>query len=262
MHLTPLILAALLAGLAVHRRRRLPAVALIAAAAAVAGLLAWGAGLVAPPDLQSIIRGVIGTLGPYTYVLVGGLAFLETGAGVGLIAPGETAVIFGGVSAGQGEVDLVALIALVWACALAGDIVSYVLGRRLGRGLLVRHGPALGLTAARLARVEGLFADHGGKTILIGRFIGLVRSVSPFVAGASHMPARRFIPLTTIASGAWAATFCILGFLFWHSLDELLVITEKGSLALFGVLAVAAVLVAWRDRRRAAVSPPSGDAPA
>ncbi|HEX4008443.1 MAG TPA: DedA family protein [Solirubrobacteraceae bacterium] len=262
MHLTPLILAALVAALAVHRRRRLPAVVLIAAAAAVAVLLAWGAGLVAPPDLQGIIRDVIGTLGPYTYVLVGALAFLETGAGIGLIAPGETAVIFGGVSAGQGEVDLVALIALVWACALAGDLLSYVLGRRLGPKLLVRHGPALGLTAERLARVEGLFATHGGKTILIGRFIGLVRAVSPFVAGASHMPARRFIPLTTIASGAWAATFCTLGFLFWHSLDELLVITEKGSLALVGLLALAAGLVAWRDRRRADVSPTSGDATA
>ena len=249
MHLTPLVTAALVGALAVHRRRRLPLPGLIAAAAAVAGLLAWGAGLLAPPDLQAVIRDVIGTLGPYTYVLVGALAFLETGAGAGLIAPGETAVIFGGVSAGQGEVDLVALIALVWACALAGDVVSYVLGRRLGRQLLVRHGPALGITPGRLARVEGLFAAHGGKTIVVGRFIGLVRSVSPFVAGASGMPARRFIPFTTVASGAWAATFCLLGFLFWRSLDDLLVVTEKGSLALLALLATAVAALAWRERR-------------
>src|SRR5271170_5712853 len=80
------------------------------------------------------------TLGPWTYVLVGVMAFLETGAGIGLVAPGELAVILGGVAAGQGEVELVPLIALVWVCAIGGDTLSYVLGRRLGRGFLLEHG--------------------------------------------------------------------------------------------------------------------------
>jgi hypothetical protein len=67
-----------------------------------------------PADLEHVIRDLGSTLGPWTYALVGVMAFLETGAGIGLIAPGELAVILGGVAAGQGEVELVPLIALVW----------------------------------------------------------------------------------------------------------------------------------------------------
>lgn len=100
---------------------------------------------------------------------VGVLALLETGAFVGLVAPGETTVLVGGVVAGQGEIDLLLLIGIVWTSAVAGDFTSYVLGRRLGREFLVRHGPRLKITEARLHQVEEFFARHGGATILIGR---------------------------------------------------------------------------------------------
>ena len=129
------------------------------------------------------------------------MAFLETGAGIGLIAPGELAVILGGVAAGQGEIELVPLIALVWVCAVAGDMLSYVLGRRLGRGFLLAHGRHIRLTPERLEQVERYFARHGGKTILFGRFIGWIRALAPFIAGASRMPARRFVPATIAAAG-------------------------------------------------------------
>ena len=73
--------------------------------------------------------------------IVGVFAFLETGAFVGLIAPGEFTVIVGGVIAGQGTISLVPLLALVWACCIAGDTSSFFIGRRLGRSFLERHGP-------------------------------------------------------------------------------------------------------------------------
>ena len=82
------------------------------------------------------------------------LAFLETGAFVGLIAPGETTVIVGGLVAGQGEISLFVLIALVWVCAVAGDVTSYLLGRRLGRDFMIRHGPRVKITEERLVQVE------------------------------------------------------------------------------------------------------------
>ena len=154
------------------------------------------------PDIEGALRGAGSTLGPYTYALVGALAFLETGAGIGLIAPGELAVILGGVAAGQGEIELAPLIALVWVCAAAGDVLSFVLGRRLGRGFIHAHGHHVKLTPARLEQVERYFARHGGKTIVFGRFIGAVRALAPFVAGASGMPARRFLPATIGAAGA------------------------------------------------------------
>lgn len=250
MKVAPLILCALLAVAVIHRRRQLSGLARVLAAIVILGLLAYGSGLVHPPSLESVIREVARTLGSYTYALVGVLAFLETGAGIGLVAPGELAVILGGVSAGQGEIALVPLIAIVWACALAGDLTSFLLGRRLGRGFLVRHGPKVGITHPRLEQVERFFAGHGGKTILIGRFIGLIRPLSPFIAGASKMPARRFIPYTTLAAGIWATTFCVLGYLFWQSLDQLIAVTKQGTLGLAVVVALAAGAVALYQYRR------------
>ena len=101
--------------------------------------------------------------------------------------PGETVVILGGAVAGQGETSIVLTIGIVWVCAAAGDSVSFLLGRRLGRGFVMRHGPRVRITHERFARVEDYFSRHGGKTILVGRFIGLVRALAPFVAGSSGM---------------------------------------------------------------------------
>jgi len=225
----------------------------------IAGAIAVAIALVALlggfPDIEGALRHAGSTLGPYTYALVGALAFLETGAGVGLIAPGELAVILGGVAAGQGEIELVPLIALVWLCAVAGDVLSFMLGRRLGRGFIVEHGHHVKLTPARLAQVERYFAKHGGKTIVFGRFIGAVRAVAPFIAGASGMSARRFLPATIAAAGLWAAACSVLGFLFWNSLDDAIAIARNGSLVIgaLAVLTVAGALAFRRIRRRSAV---------
>ncbi len=221
----------------------------------VAGLVAAALAVVAPlggfPDIEGGLRHAGSTLGPYTYALVGSLAFLETGAGVGLIAPGELAVILGGVAAGQGEIELVPLIALVWVCAVAGDALSFVLGRRLGRGFIVAHGHHVKLTPARLEQVERYFARHGGKTIVLGRFVGAVRALAPFIAGASGMSARRFLPATIAAAGLWAVACSLLGYAFSNSLDEAVAIARNGSLAIGALvaLAVAAAVVFKRLRR-------------
>jgi undecaprenyl-diphosphatase len=245
----PLVLSGLLGLLLLHRRRQLTRLSAALGGLVLAGLLAYGTGLIDPPPVEKVVEDVAAALGPSVYVLVGALSFLETGAGVGLVAPGDLAVILGGVSAGQGEIELVPLIALVWVCALAGDVTSFVLGRRLGRGFLLRFGAKLGVTEPRLQQVERFYAAHGGKTILIGRFIGFVRPLSPFIAGTSRMPPARFIPLTIIASGLWAATFALLGYAFRQSLHELVDITSKGSLVLGAVVALGLTGVILHRRR-------------
>jgi membrane protein DedA with SNARE-associated domain len=220
-------------------------------AGAVAAAVATFAVLGGPPDPEHALRTAGSTLGPWTYGLVGVMAFLETGAGIGLIAPGELAVILGGVAAGQGEIDLVPLITVVWVCAVAGDVLSYVLGRRLGREFLLAHGRHIRLTPERLERVERYFARHGGKTIMFGRFIGWVRALAPFIAGASLMPARRFVPATIAAAGMWAVACCLLGFVFWNSIDHAVDLARQGSLAIAAVVALgAAGAYAFKRRRR------------
>jgi undecaprenyl-diphosphatase len=246
----PLLAAAVLVAALVLRWARLPANLRAAAAVAALALLAWGSGIIHPPSLETIARDIGATLGAYTYAVVGLMALLETGAGIGLIAPGELAVTIGGVAAGQGHTSLPALIAIVWACALAGDLVSYFLGRRLGRNFLLRHGHLVKLTPDRLEQVEMFLARHGGKTIIVGRFIGLIRALAPFVAGSSRMPARRFIPATFVAAGIWSAAFSILGYVFWQSFDEAATIAKEGTIGLvLLVVAVVGATVAYRAVR-------------
>ena len=146
-----------------------------------------------------------------------GLAFLETGAFVGLIAPGETAVVLGGVVAAEGEVSLALLLPLAWLAAALGDLASFWLGKRLGRRFLLAHGPRLGLTAPRLDRVDDFFDRHGPRAILAGRFIGIVRAVAPFLAGASGMPLRAFLPWSLLGTAVWATAFTLIGYAFSHS---------------------------------------------
>ena len=135
------------------------------------------------------------------------LAFLETGAFLGFIAPGETAVIVGGLVAGQGQISLFVLIAIVWACAVLGDLTSFTLGRRSGAaGCCARRAAEDHRGAA--GQVEGFFERRGGVTIIVGRFLGFVRPLRPFIAGASRMPLRRFLPYDVLAAGAWTTTFC------------------------------------------------------
>ncbi len=199
------------------------------------------------PDAKKLIEDVATTLGPWTYVLVGLMAFLETGAFVGLIAPGETTIIVGGVIAGQGEVELIPLIGLIWVCAVLGDTTSFFIGRRMGRDFMLRHGPRFKITEERLNQVESYFERHGGKTILIGRFVGLIRAMAPFVIGSSGFSYRRFLPFSIIGCGLWATLFTVLGYVFYRSFDQVAGIAGKATFA-FGIVVfvVAGAVLAYR----------------
>jgi len=211
-------------------------------------------------DLQVVLEDISRFLGAWTYLLVGALAFLETGAFVGLVAPGETVMLIGGAVAGQGEIDLYLLLAIAWFSAWAGDSTSFFIGRRLGRSFVLRRGPALGISSERFARVEEYFARHGGKTILIGRFIGLVRALAPFIAGSSGMRYRAFVPYSILGTGVWSATFVLLGYAFSRSIDRAAEYAGLGAFLLATTIAVVVgIVVAVRylrepDNRKRAVA--------
>src|SRR4051812_10934480 len=221
---------------------------------AVAGFVLVKAGAVHPPDVEQLLTDLSDTLGPWTYALVGGLAFLETGAFVGLVAPGETAIVLGGVVAAEGGVSLPVILLVAWAAAAAGDLASYLLGRRLGRRFLVAHGSRVGVTSDRLARVDAFFAHHGGKAILIGRFIGLVRAVAPFSAGASGLPLRGFLPWSLLGTAVWASAFTLLGYAFHESFSAAAGVLSHAA---FGLALLAAAGFAIRALRRSRTRRPA-----
>ena len=203
-------------------------------------------------NLENTIQDLSEGLGAWTYLLVGALAFLETGAFVGLIAPGEFTVMLGGAVAGQGDISLPAMLAITWMCAFAGDSVSFLLGARLGRGFLVKHGRHFRITDERLKMVEGYFARYGGRTILIGRFIGLVRALAPFIAGSSKLPYRNFAPFSILGTGLWSTGLILAGYFFAQSLDTVTKVVGQG-LVVFGIVIAVGVglFLAFRFLREA-----------
>jgi membrane-associated protein len=206
---------------------------------AAAALAAITAGLVATPDLEGALTDLSETLGPWTYALVAALAFAETGAFIGLLAPGETAIVLGGVVAAQGDISLPVMIVIAWAAAALGDLASFTLGKRLGRRFVIARGPRFGVTAARLERVEEFFDQHGPKAILVGRFIGLVRAIAPFLAGASGMRLRAFLPWSLLGTAVWASAFTLIGYAFSNSFSAAAGALTHGALALAVVAAAA-----------------------
>jgi undecaprenyl-diphosphatase len=202
-------------------------------------------------DVEEIIKDLSENLGAWTYLLVGALAFLETGAFVGLVAPGEFTVILGGAVAGQGDISLPLILGITWAAAFAGDSVSFMLGAKLGRVFLVRHGRRFGISEPRLRQVESYFARHGGKTILIGRFIGLVRALAPFIAGSSKMRYSGFAPYSILGTGLWSTGLILAGYFASQSLDTVTTIVGRGLLAFgFAVGTIVAIALVYRFLRQ------------
>jgi membrane protein DedA with SNARE-associated domain len=162
------------------------------------------------------------------------------------------------VVAAEGGVDLGLILVVAWAAAALGDLASFLLGQRLGRRFLLARGPAFGVTAARLDRVEGFFGRHGAKAILIGRFVGIVRAVAPFLAGASRLRLRDFLPWSLLGTATWTATFTVVGYAFHHSFAGAAHHLTLGA----AVLVTLVLVVRARLQARKAVRPPAAPGPA
>ena len=210
----------------------------LAASIVVAGLTGW-------------IEEAPATLGGWTYAFGGFMAFLEFSSLAGVPLPFEVGVILSGAVAGEGEISLLALIAIVWVMSSAGESVNFVVGDRIGRPFLERHGPRYRVTPGRLAWIDEQFERRGGLFVLIGRFIPFVRSSMPFVAGASHMAYRAFLPWSIGGNLLWAAAFCGLGYGFYESADEIAEVAEViGLVALAGLALGAGVILFIRQWHR------------
>lgn len=227
-------------------------------AAILAGVALVALGVVSLPSVSEVIEDAPETLGQGTYAFGAAMAFLEFSTLVGVVVIFEVGVVLSGAIAGQGEIDFLPLVAGVWVCATAGEAVNFWLGRRFGRPFLERHGPRYRITPERLTALESFFQRRGSVSVFVGRFIPLVRSSMPFVAGTSAMAWRTFVPLSVIGNAGWAALFAGLGYAFYTSADEVAeIVTDVGFLA-FAVISlgtVAVTLIRRRRRRRVEASP-------
>jgi membrane protein DedA with SNARE-associated domain/membrane-associated phospholipid phosphatase len=206
-----------------------------------------------------MIEGFFDTLrllGQWGYLVIFLLAFLESSAFLGLLVPGEIAVITAGFLASKGYLRIGDCLLVVAAGALLGDSAGYFLGKLVGRGYFERHRRLLLLRERHVRKAEEYFRRHGGKTVLLGRFINVLRTLAPFAAGMSRMPYRRFLPYNAAGGIMWSLTFTLLGYFFGHSWR----LIEKwsgraGAFVFFLVLLVVAFAYLYKaiSRREAAI---------
>ncbi len=189
-------------------------------------------------NLEQALEDISDSLGEWTYLVVGALAFLETGAFVGLVFPGETAVVLAGAIAGNGTTSIVVTIAVVWVSAWLGDTASFFIGKRLGKEFILKHGHRVRITPERFGQVEDYFSRYGGRTILVGRFIGLVRALAPFIAGSSGMTYRSFAPYSILGTGLWAAAFSVLGYVLAENIEKAEDLASRGIFIFGGTIAI------------------------
>jgi membrane protein DedA with SNARE-associated domain len=158
---------------------------------------------------------------PWGYVVVFTATLLENSIGAGVIVPGETLVIIGGVYAGLGDLWVPGVAAVAIIGAVIGDNIGYWIGRRFGRGFLERHGRKVLVTPERIEATERFYARHGGKTVFFGRFIPVVRSVGFIVAGVSHMPWKRFLIYDIAGAIIWGVGHTMIGYALGESYERL-----------------------------------------
>jgi membrane-associated protein len=197
------------------------------------------------------IDALIEAAGWWSYVVVFAMTAAETSAFLGLLVPGETAILLASAIAGRGDLNVLLLAALVVAGGVTGDNLGYALGRRCKRRpharLARRIRPGNGMR-----RAQDFLLRHGGLAVLMGRFIGFVRAFLPFAAGASGMPYRRFFFFSTLASLVWGIGNVLLGYFAGAAVTELLHsagLIAVAGLAAAGVVSLAVVRLSRRRRR-------------
>lgn len=181
----------------------------------------------------------------YGYLVVFFIVGLES---LGVPLPGETVLVTAAALAARGHLSIVGVVLTAIAGAILGDNGGYWIGRTGGTALLHRHGRLLRLDDAKLARVHDFFAQHGAKTVFIGRFIALLRTWAAFFAGAGGMRYRVFMLYNALGGIIWGVLFGSLGFIFGRNLPVLEHYVGQASLALV-LLAALVVVLALASRR-------------
>ena len=183
-------------------------------------------------------------------LLAAALAFGETVILTDLVVPGEVGLVITGAAAAEAGEPLVPVILAGALGAALGDTVSYLVGRRWGRVLVYRFELTRKHLAPSLDRGEAFFDRHGGRAVFIGRWIGALRAVVPFVAGVSKLRFRTFVSWNVAASLSWAAVVVTLGHEFGRHIAS--GVDRVGTWV--SVVAVVVLVVVWRVRRRATIS--------
>jgi membrane-associated protein len=216
---------------------------------AAIGLALWAIG---PDRIQAFFRALhdVKSLVAWGgYSVLAAIVFAETGLLVGFFLPGDSLLVTAGVFAKLGLLDVVALNALLVPVAIAGDAVNYLIGRRTGP-LIFRREEGLLFRRAHLERAQRFYARHGGKTIILARFLPILRTFAPYAAGMAGMPYRRFAAFNVVGAFAWVLGMTMTGYVIASIMPD----AEKNILWIILIVIVLSfvpgAIEVLRERRR------------
>jgi membrane-associated protein len=190
-----------------------------------------------------------GQMGPWLYVVLFAIVFCETGLVITPFLPGDSLLFaVGALAATTGSpIDVTLVIVLLCAAGILGDAVNYAIGRRVGPAIFSRERSRL-LNKEHLLKAHRFYEKHGGKTIIIARFIPIIRTFAPFVAGIGEMSYRRFAAFNVVGAVAWVVSFTMAGYWF----GDLPFVKKNFPLVILAIIVISvipAVIEFWRARR-------------
>jgi membrane-associated protein len=192
------------------------------------------------------VRGLIEWGGT---VLVCVVVFIETGMFVGFFLPGDSLLVTAGVFAGAGQLKIAELLSFVTLCAIAGDQLGYWIGRRAGQTLYERRDSRF-FKRKHLERAHEFYEEYGGKTIILARFVPIIRTFCPPVAGAARMSYVRYLAYDVVGGWLWVWGMVLLGFTLGKTIPN---IDKKIHYIIAAVIVASflpAIYHAWKARQR------------
>jgi membrane protein DedA with SNARE-associated domain len=205
----------------------------------------------ASPQLPGVLHSLEPALNHYGYLAVAGFVLLED---FGVPVPGETVLILGAVYAGAGRLNIFLVGLLAFLAAIVGDNIGFAIGHVGGRRLVDRFGRYILLTPERFEKAASFFTRHGGKVIVIARFVEGLRQANGIVAGTIGMHWLRFLMFNAIGAALWVATWTSIGYFSGSHIDSIYSTAtkyDKYLAILVGIVIVAYVARrVWRARAR------------
>jgi membrane-associated protein len=198
--------------------------------------------------LDRHLNGVIQDYGTWTYLILFLIIFCETGLVVTPILPGDSLLFAVGTFAASGALDLGLVLSLLSVAAVAGDTVNYAIGYRMGPQIFRKEGVRF-LNREYLDRTHQFYERHGAKTIVIARFVPIIRTFAPFVAGIGQMRYGRFAAYNVIGGVGWIAALVLGGYGF----GNIPVVRQNFTLVIFAIIGLSilpGVIEILRQRRR------------
>lgn len=210
-------------------------------------------------DFDLYLAQLITVLGPWSYVAISAVIFSETGLVVAPFLPGESLLLTSGTLAGAGMLDAAVLGPLLFVAAFMGDMVNYLIGRWLGRHLLSK--PRKHLKPEHIAKAHEFYERHGGMAIVLARYLPIVRTLAPFVAGVARLELHKMVLYAAVAAATWVAAFFGAGLLFGNVpwVQDYLAVALAAAVCLSA--APGAVVWGVRSLRRLRRKPAPADRP-